>query len=78
MIVCIVCLSLYWRSIIFKNYHELTTEEQAEKWCAIMPKEGQWQNTIKWDKLTRTVTLPGQDKPEAARPIRAPKKPSSA
>jgi len=60
-------------SIIFKNYRELTTEEQAEKWFAILPKQGQWQNTIKWDKLTRTVTLPGHDKPEAARPIRAPK-----
>jgi len=60
-------------SIIFKNYRELTTEELAEKWFEILPKEGQWENTIKWDKLTRTVTLPGQDKPEAARAIRAPK-----
>jgi hypothetical protein len=60
-------------SIIFKNYRELTTEDEAEKWFAILPKEGQWQNTIQWDKLTRTVTLPGQDKPEPARSIRAPK-----
>ncbi len=29
-------------SIIFKNYRELTTEEQADKWFAILPKEGQW------------------------------------
>jgi hypothetical protein len=27
-------------SIIFKHYRELTTEEQAEKWFGIMPKEG--------------------------------------
>jgi integrase len=27
-------------SIIFKNYRELTTEEQAEKWFGILPKDG--------------------------------------
>jgi integrase len=31
-------------SIIFKNYRELTTEEQANKWFAILPKDGQWEN----------------------------------
>jgi hypothetical protein len=31
-------------SIIFKNYRELTTEEQADKWFAILPKDGQWEN----------------------------------
>lgn len=28
-------------SIIFKNYRELTTEDQADKWFGILPKEGQ-------------------------------------
>jgi hypothetical protein len=27
--------------IIFKNYRELTTEAEADKWFGIMPKEGQ-------------------------------------
>jgi len=27
-------------SIIFKHYRELTTEDEAEKWFAVMPKEG--------------------------------------
>ena len=36
-------------SIIFKHYRELTTEEQAEKWFGIMPKEGQWENTLSCD-----------------------------
>ncbi len=31
-------------SIIFKHYRELTTEEQADKWFAIVPKDGQWEN----------------------------------
>ena len=31
-------------SIIFKHYRELTTEEQADKWFSIRPKEGQWEN----------------------------------
>jgi integrase len=30
-------------SIIFKNYRELTTEEEADKWFAIMPRDGQWE-----------------------------------
>ena len=48
-------------SIIFKHYRELTTEEQAEKWFSIMPKEGRWQNTFRYDRRTRTVTLPDSD-----------------
>jgi hypothetical protein len=48
-------------SIIFKHYRELTTEEQAEKWFGILPKEGQWQNTFRYDRRTRTVTLPDSD-----------------
>ena len=45
-------------SIIFKHYRELTTPEVAEKWFGIMPKEGQWENTFRYDRRTRTVTLP--------------------
>jgi len=45
-------------TIIFKNYRELTTEEQANKWFGILPKEGQWGNTIRYDRRNRTVTLP--------------------
>jgi hypothetical protein len=48
-------------SIIFKHYRELTTEEQAEKWFGILPKEGQWKNIIRYDRRTRTVTLPDSD-----------------
>ena len=48
-------------SIIFKHYRELTTEEQAEKWFSIMPKKGQWENTFRYDRRTRTVTLPDSD-----------------
>ena len=45
-------------SIIFKNYRELTTEEEADKWFGILPKEGQWENAYLWDRKTRTVILP--------------------
>ncbi len=45
-------------SIIFKSYRELTTEEQADKWFGIVPKEGQWENAFKWDHRARVVTLP--------------------
>jgi hypothetical protein len=44
--------------IIFKHYRELATEEEADKWFGILPKEGQWQNTFEYDRKTRTVTLP--------------------
>ena len=46
-------------SIIFKRYRELTSEEQAEKWFGIMPKEGQWENTLSYDRKKRRVILNG-------------------
>ena len=46
-------------SIIFKHYRELTTEEQAGKWFSIMPKEGQWENTLSYDRKKRRVILNG-------------------
>jgi hypothetical protein len=45
-------------SIIFKNYRELATEEQADEWFGILPKDGQWQNRYLWDHRSRIVTLP--------------------
>ena len=45
-------------TIIFKHYRELTTEDLADKWFGILPKEGQWDNTSTYDYKTRTVTLP--------------------
>ena len=45
-------------AIIFKNYRELTTEDQADKWFSIVPKAGQWENAFKWDRRARVVTLP--------------------
>ena len=47
-------------SIIFKNYRELATEEQANEWFGILPKDGQWENTYQWDHRARIVTLPAQ------------------
>jgi integrase len=44
-------------SIIFKHYRELTTPEVAEKWFAILPKEGQWENTFRYDRKRRRVIL---------------------
>lgn len=46
-------------SIIFKHYRELTTPEVAEKWFSILPKEGQWENTLTYDRKKRRVTLNG-------------------
>lgn len=48
-------------SIIFKNYRELATEEQADEWFGILPKEGQWKNTYEWDHRARVVTLPATE-----------------
>ena len=45
-------------TIIFKHYRELTTEDQADAWFAILPKDGQWENTISYNRQTRKVTLP--------------------
>lgn len=47
-------------SIIFKHYRELTTEEEANKWFGILPKEGQWENTFVWDRRTGRATLNGK------------------
>jgi integrase len=46
-------------SMIFKHYRELTTPEVAEKWFAILPKDGQWENTLTYDRKKRRVTLNG-------------------
>ena len=35
-------------AIIFKNYRELATEDQADEWFGILPKEGQWKNAYQW------------------------------
>jgi integrase len=46
-------------SIIFKHYRELTTPEVAEKWFGILPKDGQWENTFRFDRKKRRVILNG-------------------
>jgi hypothetical protein len=33
-------------AIIFKNYRELATDDEAAAWFNILPKEGQWENTF--------------------------------
>ena len=48
-------------SIIFKHYRELTTPEVAEKWFSILPKEGQWENTLRYDRKKRRVILNGAE-----------------
>jgi integrase len=48
-------------SMIFKHYRELTTPEVAEKWFAILPKDGQWENTLTYDRKKRRVTLNGAE-----------------
>ena len=48
-------------AIIFKHYHELTTESQADSWFSILPKEGQWDNAHDYDKKKRVVTLHPSD-----------------
>jgi hypothetical protein len=47
-------------SMIFKHYRELTTEEEAEKWFGILPKDGQMENTFTCDKRTGRMTLNGR------------------
>lgn len=47
-------------SIIFKHYRELTTEDEADKWFGILPKDGQMENTFVWDKRTGKKTLNGK------------------
>jgi integrase len=46
-------------SIIFKHYRELTTEDQANAWFGILPKDGQSQNTFKLDRKKGRMTLNG-------------------
>ena len=48
-------------AIIFRHYRELTTEEVANEWFAILPKDGQWENGAgyEFDRANRTVTLGG-------------------
>ncbi len=48
-------------SIIFKHYRELTTPEVAEKWFAILPKDGQLENTLTYDRKKRRVILNGAE-----------------
>ena len=44
-------------SIIFKHYRELTTPEIAEKWLAIVPKDGQWKNRFFFDRKKGRVVI---------------------
>ena len=46
-------------SIIFKHYRELTTPDVAAKWFSILPKDGQWDNTLRYDRKKRRVILNG-------------------
>ncbi len=48
-------------AIIFKNYRELASDDEAAAWFNIMPKEGQWENTYQWDHRARIVTLPDSE-----------------
>lgn len=48
-------------SVIFKNYRELATGEQADECFGILPKDGQRENSYQWDHRARIVTLPGQE-----------------
>ncbi len=48
-------------SVIFKNYRELATDDEAAAWFNILPKEGQWGNTFEWDRRARIVTLADSD-----------------
>jgi len=48
-------------AVIFKNYRELATDDEAAAWFNILPKEGQWENTFEWDRRARIVTLPDSE-----------------
>ena len=48
-------------AIIFKNYRELATDDEAAAWFNILPKAGQWQNTFEWDRRARIVPLADSD-----------------
>ena len=47
-------------SIIFKHYRELTTEDQADMWFGILPKDGQMENTFVWDRRNKRYILNGK------------------
>ena len=47
---------------IFKHYLGLTTPEVAEKWFSILPKDGQWENTLRYDRKKRLVILNGVER----------------
>ena len=47
-------------SIICKSYRELTTEDEADKWFGILPKGGQMENTLVWDRRNKRFTLNGK------------------
>ena len=42
---------------IFKHYRELATEDAADQWFGILPKEGQWENSYVYDRKKREVKL---------------------
>jgi hypothetical protein len=44
-------------SIIFKHYRELATEDLADQWFGILPKDDQWENAYAFDRKKREVTL---------------------
>jgi hypothetical protein len=44
-------------SIIFKHYRELATEDLADQWFGILPKDDQWENAYVFDRKKREVTL---------------------
>ncbi len=44
-------------SIIFKHYRELATEDLADQWFGILPKDGQWENAYFYDRKKREVKL---------------------
>ena len=46
-------------AIIFRHYRELTTEEIADEWFGILPKEGQMDNSFLWNKRTGKKILNG-------------------
>jgi hypothetical protein len=45
-------------SIIFKHYLELATEDLADQWFGILPKDDQWENAYVYDRKKREVRLP--------------------
>jgi integrase len=44
-------------AVIFKNYRELATDDEAAAWFSILPKDGQWENTFERGRRARIVTL---------------------